>query len=319
MITFQECVIYASRNHNSYGKHQMTSTRIVSLLKLHFIVIIFGFTAILGKLISISAIDLVWYRMLIAVVTLYIFLRIRRISLSLPVGEVIKILFIGLLVAAHWITFFGAIKLSNVSVTLGCLASATLFTAIIEPFFYRHRPDLVEVIIGALIILGLYLIFQFELQFWKGILTATISAFLAGLFTVLNRKQVEKHPARVISFYEMLGGWLGISIFLLFRKNDTDIFNLLSPDDIIYLLLLGIVCTAFAFVILVDVMRQLTAYVVALTINLEPVYGILLALLFFGDSELMSMGFYLGTLLILISVLGYPFYQRSRMRSKTLH
>ncbi len=288
----------------------MPSPHIASHLKLHFIVLIYGFTAILGKLISISAVELVWYRMLIAGVSIYIFLRIRKIPMLLPVRDVVKTILIGVLVAAHWITFFGAIKLSNVSVTLGCLASATLFTGILEPIFYKKRFDLVEIIIGLIIIAGLYIIFQFEIRYWKGILTAVISAFLAGLFTVMNRKQVEKHSAYVISLYEMLGGGLGIGIFLLFQEGDFASYQTLPVNDVFYLLLLGIVCTAYAFVVQVDVMRQLTAYAVALTINLEPVYGIILAYLFFGESEYMSSGFYIGTVVILLSVFGYPLYQR---------
>jgi drug/metabolite transporter (DMT)-like permease len=296
----------------------MSSSSLISHLKLHFVVLIYGFTAILGKLISISAIDLVWYRMLIAAVSIYIYIRMRRISIRLPLREIIRILIIGLLVAAHWITFFGAIKLSNVSVTLGCLASATLFTSILEPLFYRKRLNWIEVVIGLLIIAGLYLIFQFEFHYWKGILTAIISAFLAGLFTVLNRKQVERQSAHIISFYEMIGGVLGITLFLLVRGEHTHIFQAIPYTDLIYLLLLGIVCTAFAFVVQVDVMRQLTAYVVALTINLEPVYGIILAVIFFGDSELMSFGFYIGTVVILLSIIGYPLYtRRAKKMSRT--
>lgn len=294
----------------------MPSTHLFSHLKLHFIVLIYGFTAILGKLISIDAVNLVWYRMLIAAVSIYLFLRIKKIPVQLPIKDIARFLLIGLLVAAHWISFFGAIKLSNVSVTLGCLASTTLFTSILEPVFYRKRINPVEFLIGLLIIAGLYLIFQFEFQYWKGIVTAIISAFLAGLFTVLNKKEVEKFSARVISMYEMIGGVAGISFYLLLQNDNTYIISSLPADDLVYLLLLGIVCTAFAYVAQVDVMRKLTAYVVSLTINLEPVYGILFAFLIFGESELMSLGFYIGTLLILLSVLGYPYYVRHSARSK---
>ena len=281
-----------------------------SHLKLHVVVLIYGFTAILGKLISLSAIHLVWYRMLIASVSLFVYLLIRRVSVQLPFRDVMRFLLIGLIVAIHWITFFGAIKLSNVSVTLGCLAATTLFTGILEPLFYRKRLNLIELAIGLFTIIGLYLIFQFEFHYWKGIVTAVISAFLAGLFTVMNKKQVERFPARVISLYEMAGGFAGISLFLLIRGFKEPFTTPLPAVDLIYLLLLGIVCTSFAFVVQVDVMRELTAFIVSLTINLEPIYGILLAFFFFGENELMSLGFYLGTLLILLSVFGYPLYKK---------
>jgi drug/metabolite transporter (DMT)-like permease len=289
-----------------------------SHLKLHLIVIIFGFTAILGKLITMPAEQLVWWRMLIAALTFIALFSINRTTFILPLREVLKILGVGLIVAGHWLCFFGAIKLSNVSVMLGCLASATLFTSLLEPVVFRKRMNGVEVIIGLLIIAGLYLIFQFETHYWKGIVTAITSAFLAGLFTVLNRKLVAKHRARIITFWEMIGGVLGISIYLIFSGGfSAEMFHP-KRMDMVYLLILGTICTAFAFVVQVDIMKKLTAYVVVLTINLEPVYGIFLAFLFFGQSELMSAGFYSGTMIILASVFGYPVYVKHLERKKAI-
>lgn len=285
----------------------MQKRLIYNHLKLHLIVFIYGFTAILGKLISLNAINLVWFRMLIAAISLFIFLKISKTSTILPKFEILKIFGVGLIVAAHWITFFGAVKLSNISVTLGCLASTALFTSLLEPLFHRKKIIKLEVFIGLFIMLGLYLIFQFETRYWKGILVAIISAFLAGLFTVINGKLVVQHRARIISFYEMLGGFAGISLFLLFTGESTSLLQP-STSDIFYLLILGIICTAFAFVVQVNVMKKLSAYIVSLTINLEPVYGIILAFVIFGESEYMSAGFYIGTFFILISVFGYPIW-----------
>ncbi len=279
-----------------------------SLLKLHFVVFIYGFTAILGKLISISAIDLVWYRMLVALLGLSTLFFLQGFNLKISFRTGIQILLVGLIVAAHWISFFGAIKLSNISVTLGCLASTTLFTSILEPLILKRKVNAIEVLIGLLIIAGLYLIFQFEIHYLNGILVALVSAFLAGLFTVLNKKLVQKHSTRLITFYEMVGGFMGISLFFLFTKGFDHEFFQLPLSDVVYLLLLGLVCTAFAFAIQVDVMKKMSAYLVALSINLEPVYGIILAYLFFRDTEFMSAGFYVGTLIILASVLVYPVY-----------
>ena len=289
-----------------------------SHLKLHFIVLIYGFTAILGKLISLPATQLVWYRMLIAVITFYIFLRWNKTDLTISRKQFFKLFGIGMIVALHWITFFGAIKISNVSVALGCLATTTLFTSLLEPFFFRKRINAVEVIVGILIIIGLYLIFRFETKYTSGVIVALVSAFLAGLFTVINKKMVVHQKASVISFYEMSGGLTIISIYLLFSGWGNAPLSLPSPIDFVYLLALGTICTAFAFAVQVDIMKHLSAYVVALTINLEPVYGIVMAYFLFGETEHMTGGFYIGTAIILASVLGYPLYHYYLRKSNTL-
>ncbi|MBK3519679.1 DMT family transporter [Carboxylicivirga marina] len=285
-----------------------------SHLKLHFVVLLYGITAILGKLISLPAPQMVWYRMFIAFAVLGGFIWLKKIPIKIGYQSIIKIMGVGLVVAFHWITFFHAVKISNVSVTLGCMASTTLFASFLEPIIFHKRIKWLEVFIGLLIIGGLYLIFQFELSFWKGIITALLSAFLAGLFTVLNKLFIDKHHPVTISFYEMISGFISIGIFLIF----TDILphNLLMPNtmDVIYILILGIACTAYAFVVAVDVMKVLSAYTVVLAINMEPVYGILLAFFIFGQSEFMSGGFYIGTLVILAAVFVHPIIMRIQSR-----
>ncbi len=299
----------------------MKNLLLSSHLKLHFIVLIYGFTAILGKLITLPAPQLVWYRMLIALITFYLFIRWKKTDISISRKQFFKLISIGSVVALHWITFFGAIKIANVSVALGCLATVTLFTSLLEPFFFHKRINALEVIIGLLIILGLYLIFRYETKYTSGVVVALISAFLAGLFTVLNKIMVSKYKASVISFYEMMGGLSCITIYLLISTWRGNPLSLPSPSDFIFLLVLGIVCTAYAFAVQVDIMKHLTAYIVALTINLEPVYGIILAWFLFGESEHMTGGFYLGTTIILVSVLGFPLYnyylkRKNRIRIK---
>ena len=286
-------------------------------LKLHFVVLIYGFTAILGKLITLPATQLVWYRMLIAVITFILYLGWNKRELKLSAKEFLKLFGIGLVVAVHWITFFGAIKISNISVALGCLATTTLFTSLLEPLFFRKRIEALEVIIGLFIIIGLYLIFRFETRYMSGVIVALISAFLAGLFTVLNKKMVVHQKASVISFYEMLGGLTGISIYLLLPFGDNSPLMLPTLNDLIYLLLLGVICTAYAFAVQVDVMKHLSAYIVALTINMEPVYGIIMAFFVFGATEHMTGGFYLGTTIIIAAVLGFPLFHYYR-RKKTV-
>ena len=276
-------------------------------LELHLIVLIYGFTAILGKLITLPALELVWYRMLIAILTFYIYLRFKKIDLNLPFRVLLQLFGVGVIIAVHWVTFYGAIKLANISVALGCFATTALFTSFLEPFFYRKRINFVEVLIGLIIIAGLYLIFRFENRYALGIVVALLSAFLAALFTVLNKKLVANYTAVKISFYEMIGGLFALTIFMMASgRGMSTPFLIPSLSDLFYLILLGTVCTAYAHTIQVAVMQHLTAYTVTLTINLEPVYGIIMAFFVFGETERMTTGFYVGTLIILLSVIGFP-------------
>ncbi|MGQ1889775.1 DMT family transporter [Thermophagus sp. OGC60D27] len=287
-----------------------------NLLKLHLVVFIYGFTAILGKLITLDAIQLVWYRMLIAFLALGILLKMRGRKLNIGLTTIFRLTGIGLIVAFHWITFFYSLKISTISIALGCLASTALFTSLLEPALTKRKLAWLEVFTGLIIILGLYLIFRFEMDHLKGILAALTSAFLAGLFTVLNKLMVVRHRPLVISFYEMGGGFIGITLFML----GTGSFQAGMPhpiwSDWVFLILLGVVCTAYAFASSVKVMDVLSAYTVVLTTNLEPVYGILLAFAIFGDSELMSAGFYAGTVIILTAVFLFPILKHSKMPSK---
>lgn len=277
---------------------------------LHFIVVLLGFTAILGSMISIDAISLVWYRMLIATAGLWVYLRIKGISMKATPGQLLHLFGIGVVVALHWITFFHAIKVSNVSVTLGVFASTTLFTSFLEPFLQKRKVLWLEVIIGLIILAGIYLIFQYEMQYVEGILFSLLSAFLNGLFVVLNRNISRRWHPTVISFYEMTGGVIAISIYFLFTAQFHMQMFSLSFADWGWILVLSLLCTSYAFTAIVLIMKELTAYSVVLAINLEPVYGIFLAFLIFGDSETMSAGFYAGTLIILLSVFSYPYLKR---------
>ncbi len=276
-------------------------------LKLHLIVLIYGFTAIFGKLIELPALELVWYRMIIAVVSFYIYLKFKGVNLVVTRKVLFQFFGVGMIIAIHWVTFFGAIKLSNVSVALGVFATTTLFTSFLEPFFQKKRLNYFEVLIGLIIIAGIYLIFRFETRYSMGIVVALLSAFLAGLFTVINKNLIVNHRAVQISFYEMIGGVIALTIVLALSGRGTSIPILIpSFSDLFYLLLLGTICTAFAHTVQVDVMRHLSAFTVSLTINLEPVYGIVMAFFIFGESEKMTTGFYAGTLIILLSVIGFP-------------
>lgn len=288
------------------------------LILLHIVVLIFGFTGILGKLISIPAELLVWYRMLIASFSLAIYLLIRRKSLVLKRSGRLKVIGVGFIIAAHWIFFFEAIKQSNVSVTLAALATASLFTALLEPIFFKRKLHYYELVLGGIVILGLYFIFQFETDNAFGILLGVIAAFLASLFTVINGKLIKEYDSERISLYELSGGVIAISIYFLLGLSNEPFTLEIPLSDILYLLLLGIVCTAFAFVASVEVMKELTPFTVSLSINLEPVYGIIMAFLFFGEEEKMSVGFYIGTLLILSSIFLNVWLKKRRKKKAAL-
>jgi drug/metabolite transporter (DMT)-like permease len=279
-------------------------------IKLHIIVLILGFTAVLGKLISVPAIPLVWYRMIIAAVSLLILMLFSRKSPALPVKVIMRLALTGLVVAAHWLAFFHAIKVSNIAVTLSCLSATTLFTAFIEPLSQKRRISWIEVFIGAVIIAALYMIYQFETRYVSGILFALLAALLACLFSVMNKNIATRYDTRAIAFWEMLSGFIAISIFILCTTPLSQINLAISLTDLIWLIILGTICTALAFAETIAVMKKLSAYVVVLVINLEPVYGIILAYFIFGESEHMTTGFYLGTLILLASVFSYPILKR---------
>lgn len=276
-----------------------------NLLLLHLTVVIWGFTGILGALISISAIHLVWYRVLIAFISLFLYFKFTRQSIKINKGHLLKFILTGGLVGLHWVLFFQSIKLSNVSVTLVCMSSLTLFTALLEPLVNKRKIEYLELIIGLFIIIGIYLIFKFETKYVIGIILGLLCAFCGSLFTIINSKLIKYSKATTISFYEMLGAWLWVSLYLFLSQNFTNKM-LLTGSDLIYLLILGTVCTSAAYVAGVSVMKELSAFRVALITNLEPVYGIVLALLFFKQEEKMSIGFYAGALIVLGAVFLYP-------------
>lgn len=283
-----------------------------NLLILHSTVFIWGFTGILGALISINAVQLVWYRVLIASLTLLVYFSLSKTSLKISRKQFLQFFFTGSIVAVHWILFFYAIKVSTVSVTLVCLSSFTLFTAILEPLIKKNSILIPDVIIGLIIILGIYMIFKFEAGYTLGIILGLLSALASSLFSTINSTLVQKSDPKIIGFYEMAGAFFWITIYRLLDKSLlSESFNL-STKDWSYLLLLGTICTALAYVAGVSVMRTLSAFRVALITNLEPVYGILLAFIFFGTKETMSIGFYLGATLIIGAVFLYPVYKKRK-------
>ena len=284
----------------------MQSDSLKSYLHFHLIVFIWGFTAVLGALITIDALPLVWFRMGLASVFIYIYIKIRGISLSLSPKALIGFFIAGLVIAVHWLTFFGAIKISNVSITLAMMSTGAFFTALLEPIFYKRKLIWYELLFGVVVVAALYLIFEVESGYRTGIIMALVSAFLSAVFTLINGKFIKKHNPTKISFYELLFGTLCVTLYLAFAKADTfftsQFFNLPTMDWV-YIAILATACTGYAFIAAVAVMKHLSPYTIMLTINLEPVYGILLAFLVLGDAERMSTEFYYGAVLILAVVI----------------
>ncbi|REG94172.1 DMT family transporter [Flavobacterium aquicola] len=281
----------------------MQNDNLKSYLNLHLIVFIWGFTAILGALITIQSDFLVWFRMFFAAVFLAGFVKLKKKSFRVTPKVLARFTFVGLLIALHWIFFFEAIKVSTVSITLSVFSLGAFFASLLEPLFYGRKVLWYEVFFGLIIIAGLGLIMQVEINYWNGMILALIAIILGVLFTLMNGKLIVDHDPSVISFYEFLAGVVFISIYFLFQGSFTADFFKMSARNWILILILASICTAYAFTASVKVMRKLTPYTVMLTTNLEPVYGIVLAYFILGGKEKMSTEFYIGAVVIVITVL----------------
>jgi drug/metabolite transporter (DMT)-like permease len=287
-------------------------------LHLHFLVLIWGFTAILGLLIKIPAVEVVFYRTLIASGGLALLLYFQKLPFSLDKGGIIKMLLTGVLIAGHWILFFGSARVSTASVCLAGMATTSFWTSFLEPLVLKKRIKWYEVFLGVIVIIGLYIIFHFEFNHALGLIMALISAFLAATFTVINARFAKEYHHHQVTFYEMVGACISIVIFfpiykITFAENGA--LNLtLTKMDVVYISILAIVCTVYAYSASIDLMKKISAFSVNLTVNLEPVYGIILAVLIFGEKEKMQPGFYIGAAIILISVLAHPFLNKKYHR-----
>lgn len=278
-----------------------------NLLLLHLIVFIFGFTGILGELISLPSELLVFYRCMIAFIALVMFGFATKKLKRFPLKTTLSMMGVGLITATHWVFFFAAIKASTVSVGVAIMASTALWVALFEPLVVSRKVDWRELILGVLVILGLGIIFSVEREYKWGIFLAVISAILAAVFSVLNSRLIKKVDSVNISTYEMLSA--SVALFL-FTWLTGDINMEVSQMNWFYLIVLGVLATAFAFVVSVEVMKELSPFTVSLAINLEPIYTILLALLIFGDQEHMNLGFYIGTAILILAIFLDTFMRR---------
>lgn len=269
------------------------------LTSLHIMVVILGLTGVLGKLISLGTIHLVWYRMGIAFLTLAIFLAFKKQLFRINKKDFLGILCVGALVTFHWLCFFESIKVSTVSVAVVCLATSSLFSALIEPLFFKRKLLGYEVVMGVIVIITLGFVMRAETQYFWGYFYGIMAALLGTLFTLFNAKYIKKVGAAQITMIEMLSGLFIISVILLLQKDYSVFTSILSINDFSYLFILGTLCTAMVFVWMTEIMRHITPFSLIMAINLEPIYSIILALLIFSESELMSISFYIGSSIII--------------------
>lgn len=282
----------------------MQNANLKHQLHLHFLVFIAGFTAILGELISIEAFSLVWYRMGMAVVLMFLYIKISKIDFRISKKKLLQFLGAGVVIALHWITFFAAIKEANISIALAMFSTGAFFAAILEPIFFKRKMRLYEIAFGLTVVLGVYLIVDSEIKYLTGILLGISSAFFSSLFAVINGRFVLKDNATVISFYEFIGGVAFITIYIaLFGQGFSKEFFTLKNTDWLYLFILASICTAYAFIASVYIMKYINPFTVVLAYNLEPIYGVVIAILVFGEKEIMSSKFYYGAILIIVTVI----------------
>lgn len=281
----------------------MPQTKLKNYLHLHLLVFIAGFTAILGELITIGSLELVWYRMSIAGILMYCYIRFAKIDLKVSKKVILQFAVAGIIIALHWITFFEAINQANVSIALAMFSTGAFFASFVEPLFFKRSILAYEILFGVIVIIGVVLITSSEIEYLPGIVLGLLSAFFSTLFAVINGRFILKYSATVISFYEFLSGVIFLSVFLLIMGKSFDsTFFTLPKSDWIYLFILASVCTAYAFIGAVEVMRYISPFTVILSYNLEPIYGIALALILFPESETMSLQFYVGALIVLSTV-----------------
>jgi drug/metabolite transporter (DMT)-like permease len=281
-------------------------------LLLHFAVLLFGFTAILGVLIDMRALDIVWWRVLITALSLIFFLRGAKSLLKMPRRYLLTYLGIGAIVGLHWLTFYGAVKLSNASITLVCMATASFFTALIEPLVTRSRWNFLDLSVGVLIVPGMMLVVD-DLsgeENW-GVIVGLTSAALAALFASFNKKYIEKGHPYTITFLEMSGAWIFLSMVLPFVPSPQGAIIQWPPaDDWVFLLTLALLCTTLAFILTLKALEHISAFASNLVINMEPVYGILLSIFILQEHKDLTPTFYYGVVIITTVVFLYPVVKR---------
>ena len=283
-----------------------------ALLQMHLAVLLWGFTGVLGRAITLDAVVLVWYRMLLTALFMIVILYYRKQWVAIAKQDLKQLILVGSLIAVHWVAFYGSIKLANASIALVCLSTASIFTTITDALLHKKRPNLRELLIGAIAIAGVTVMYvtphqteaatQLPNRNW-GIICGVFAAMLSAVFTVLNKRIAAKYPARTMVFYEMCTGWLLMSLIVPFYMMSTpDVRFLPSVWDWIWLIVLSLCCTVWAQSLALNALKHISSFTSTLSVNLEPIYGIGLAFFFFHENQELNYGFYLGLALILLSV-----------------
>lgn len=266
-----------------------------AFLQLHIAVFLAGFTGILGRLITLNEGMIVWYRLLLTSATMWILFGIMKKLQKIPVKDILKITGVGFIAAMHWATFYGSIKYANVSVSLVCFSAISFFTALFEPLILRKRMNWVELILGIVTLIGIYIIFHFDTQYKTGIIIGVISAILASLFPIFNREFLKKVNVETMLSWQQTGGFITLSVLLPFYLQQFPVKNFLpGPEDLGWLLVLAWICSVIAFQLSANALKKLSAFTVNLTYNLEPVYGIILAFVVFKENQFLSKWFFIG-------------------------
>jgi drug/metabolite transporter (DMT)-like permease len=274
-----------------------------AFLQLHAAIFLAGFTGVLGRLITINEGLLVWYRMFFSAVFLLGLSFFSKKIKFLPWRQALPLVGIGSIVALHWVFFYGSVKYANVSVSLVCFSTMGFFSAFLDPLISKRKMDLVEMLLGIMVMLGVYLIFHFDQGFRWGILYGIISSLLGAVFTIINKKYVDKHDAQVITFYELGGGWLSLNFILPFYLQFVAFSSYFpSLSDFLWLLVLSLLCTVLAFNLSIKALKKISPFTVNLSYNLEPVYGILLAFVIYKEHLELGLSFYAGLFIIFLTV-----------------
>ena len=287
-----------------------------ALFQLHIAVFLAGFTAILGKLIGLNEGLLVWYRLLITVSTLGLILYFKKRLIILPKKEILQIFAVGFIVAFHWVCFYGSVKYGNVSIAVVCISGAGFFTAFFDPLLYKKRINAVEVLLGAIAILGIYIIFDFHPQYKAGIIFGILSAIGSSLFPIFNKRLLIKHSPETLTLYELGGGLLTLTLIIpIYLQFSTASYYMPTATDWLLLILLAWVCTILCFDLQLNALKKISPFTANLAYNLEPVYGIVLAFVIFNENKSLNRQFYAGVGLILLAVIlqmGRIWYEKKR-------
>ncbi len=282
--------------------------------KLHFIVFLWGFTAVLGKLITIPSVEMVFYRTLLAAFGMGVVILFARGTFTIERIDLLKLLATGFIVAIHWLTFFGSGRVSNPSTSLVGFATCSFWAALIEPLAKGKKIQPLEIGLGLMVLFGLYIIFSFGFQYPMGLFLGIMSGLTAAIFSVINSKLINRVTANTITFYEMVGATLGVLLFFPIYQQPWGFNSTLqlvpTSMDWVYISIMALACSVYAYAAAINLMKKLSVFFIQLALNLEPLYGIILALLVFGQQEIMDVNFYVGTAIILSAVASYPFLKK---------